>query len=139
MAVYSGGCLCGDIRFSAQGAPLRVGLCHCMDCRKHHGAVFHASAIYPVAAVTITGDPKTYAGRSFCRKCGSSVFSQSGDEMELHLGALDAPNQFEPTYELWVKRRENWLPPFPVKRCFNEDNHQNQEDQAKDTDAPSPN
>lgn len=40
---FTGGCLCGDVRIVAQGAPYRVGICHCLDCRKHHGALFHAS------------------------------------------------------------------------------------------------
>ena len=31
---YTGGCLCGDVRIVAAGRPYRVGLCHCLDCRK---------------------------------------------------------------------------------------------------------
>ena len=54
MNTVTGGCLCGALRFIASGKPYRVGLCHCLDCRKHHGAPFHASAIYPETAVTIT-------------------------------------------------------------------------------------
>ena len=42
----TGGCLCGLVRFVATGEPYRVGVGHCMDCRKHHGALFHASAIF---------------------------------------------------------------------------------------------
>ena len=61
---FTGGCLCGDVRIVALGPPYRVGLCHCLDCRKHHGALFHASAIFPQAAVTIVGDPRDYAGGS---------------------------------------------------------------------------
>ena len=80
MKIYNGGCLCGAVRVTAQGAPLRVGLCHCLDCRKFHGALFHASAIFPAAAVEITGETGQYQGRAFCPRCGSSVFSQSGDE-----------------------------------------------------------
>jgi len=45
--------------------------------------------------------------------CGSSVFSRSSDEVEVHLGSLDSPDQLKPTYELWTVRRESWLPPFP--------------------------
>lgn len=114
MATVSGGCLCGEVRLSASGQPRRVGICHCLDCRKHHGALFHASAIFAEAAVRISGETQHYAGRHFCPRCGSSVFSRTGDEVELHLGALDAPNAFQPSYELWVCRRERWLPPFPV-------------------------
>ena len=38
--------------------------------------------------------------------------------MEVNLGALDAPDRFVPTYELWTIRREGWLPPFPVARHY---------------------
>lgn len=114
MERFTGGCLCGDIRVVAQGRPDRVGICHCLDCRKHHGAVFYAAAIYPQDAVTIEGNPGEYRGRSFCPRCGSSVFARSDGEIEVHLGALDAADQFVPDYELWTVRRESWLPPFPV-------------------------
>ncbi len=115
MDIFTGGCLCGQLRITATGQPYRVGLCHCLDCRKHHGALFHASAIFPETAVTITGESRAYKNRNFCLTCGSSVFARSGDEVEVYLGTLDAPNQFTPTYELWTDRREAWLPEFPLK------------------------
>ena len=115
MTQHTGGCLCGAVRLIASGQPLRVGICHCLDCRKHHGAVFHASAIFPTAAVTVAGRVQTYNGRCFCPICGSSVFSRTGDEVEVTLGCLDHPNQFTPTYELWTTRREAWLPAFAMQ------------------------
>ena len=48
MERFTGGGLCGNVRIVATGQPYRVGLCHCLDCRKHHGALFHASAIFPI-------------------------------------------------------------------------------------------
>ena len=108
-----GGCLCGAVRFVASGAPDRVGVCHCLDCQKHHGSLFFAAAIYPEEAVQIDGEVSQYQGRCFCLTCGSSVFAKSGDEVELHLGALDTPDQFQPDYELWTLRRNPSLPPFP--------------------------
>ena len=117
----TGGCLCGDVRIEAVGKPYRVGICHCLDCRKHTGSLFHASAIFPEDAVTITGETREFKGRSFCPRCGSSVFGRSADEIEVSLGALDAPDQFTPTYELWTVRREAWLPPFPVARRYDGD------------------
>jgi hypothetical protein len=118
MQRLTGGCLCGAVRIEAVGQPYRVGLCHCMDCRKHHGALFHASAIFPEEAVTVRGETQDYQGRFFCPRCGSSVFSRSEDEIEVNLGSLDAPDQFAPTYELWTIRRESWLPPFPMKKHY---------------------
>ncbi|MFC5548056.1 GFA family protein [Massilia aerilata] len=121
MESTTGGCLCGDLRVTATGRPYRVGLCHCMDCRKHHGALFHASAIYPEDAVKVEGEAHHYGTRYFCPRCGSSVFSKSGDEIEISLGALDSPDQFRPSYELWTIRRESWLPPFPLARHYEGD------------------
>ena len=58
MPTVTAGCLCGAVRLTATGAPWRVGLCHCLDCRKHHGALFHASAIFPDTAVSVTGETR---------------------------------------------------------------------------------
>ncbi|AKI00002.1 hypothetical protein IMCC20628_01285 [Hoeflea sp. IMCC20628] len=118
MEQFTGSCLCGEVRIVASGLPYRVGLCHCLDCRKHHGALFHASAVFPQDAVTIEGETRDYTGRHFCPNCGSTVFGSSGDEIEINLGSLDAPDQLKPTYELWISRRESWLPPFPLSRQY---------------------
>ncbi|MCB2135930.1 MAG: GFA family protein [Rhodobacteraceae bacterium] len=130
---FSGGCLCGAVRLIAKGQPYRVGICHCLDCRKHHGALFHASAIFPEGAVTVTGEVRAFAGRYFCPACGSPVFGRSGDEVEVNLGAFDAPDQFTPTYELWTIRREGWLPPFPAMRHY----ERNRESAGRHEDAPA--
>lgn len=121
MERYTGGCLCGQVRIVALGRPYRVGLCHCLDCRKHHGALFYAAAIFPEEAVTIAGETRAHAGRHFCPRCGSSVFARTGDEIEVSLGALDGPDRLVPTYESWTVRREAWLPPFPLARHYARD------------------
>ncbi len=113
-----GGCLCGNVRLVATGRPYRVGLCHCLDCRKNTGSLFHASAIFPAEAVAIEGETASYEGRHFCPRCGSSVFGRSDDEIEVSLGAFDDIDRFQPTYELWTIRREAWLPPFPLKHSY---------------------
>ena len=116
-----GGCLCGAVRFVAVGRPYRVGLCHCLDCRKNHGALFHAGAIFPENAVTVTGETRAYHDRHFCPTCGSPVFMHEGDEIGVNLGALDEVDQFTPTYELWTIRREGWLPEFPGVKGYERD------------------
>ncbi|MBV7378020.1 GFA family protein [Maritimibacter dapengensis] len=121
MTDVTGSCLCGDVRIKADGAPIDVGLCHCLDCRKHHGAPFWAAAIFAPQTVTVTGETRSYAGRHFCPRCGSSVYGESDGEIEIHLGILDEPNQFEPRYELWTIRRETWLAPLPDTRQYDRD------------------
>lgn len=134
MSPVTASCLCNAVRVTATGAPNRVGLCHCLDCRKHHGALFYAAAIFPAGAVAIAGETRSYpatgscsavtptaSARHFCPTCGSSVFAVSGHEIEVHLGAMDAPDRFVPSYENWTIRREAWLPPFPLAHSYARD------------------
>ncbi|MEM7462757.1 MAG: GFA family protein [Pseudomonadota bacterium] len=121
MTQVTGGCLCGKVRFTVAGNPDRVGVCHCQHCRRHHGALFHASAIFHKDAVTVEGETGEFEGRHFCPRCGSSVFSVSGEEIEVHLGSLDKPDQFVPSYELWTIRRESWLPEFDWTERYERD------------------
>lgn len=116
-----GGCLCGAVRLEISAAPLRVGVCHCLDCRKRQGAIFHTFAVFPRDAVTVTGETRAYQTRHFCPTCGSPLFDIFGNELELHLGCLDAPSRFTPTYECWTIRREAWLPPFEGMTRFERD------------------
>ena len=118
MQTVTGSCLCGAVVLKARGGPDRVGICHCFDCRKHHGAPFYAAAIFPEDAVTVLGKTQHYQGRHFCPRCGSSVYARSGDEVEVHLGILDAADQFQPSYECFAERRESWLPDFPNTRRY---------------------
>lgn len=118
MERYTGSCSCGAVHIVATGAPNRVGICHCLECRKNTGSLFHAAALFPSDAVTTTGDTKEYEGRSFCPICSSTVFGDHVDEMSVNLGCLDAMDQLEPIYELWTVRRESRLPEFPLRHRF---------------------
>lgn len=121
MKTVAGGCQCGKVRIEASGEPYRVGFCHCLDCRKHHGSLFYVGAIFPRDAVRMEGETREYTGRHFCPACGSSVFGSYDDEIEVYLGSLDEPDQFEPTYEVWTVRRESSLPPFALAHHYERD------------------
>ena len=123
-------CGCGLIELHASGEPRRVGLCHCLDCRKLHSAPVSAFVIFPRSAVAITGPqegPLPHAAlgtfqskpgyvRAFCTRCGSHVFwvTERSDEIELSVGSFDETNLFTPTYESWTIRRERWLGALPT-------------------------
>lgn len=134
MVQFTGSCLCGDIQIIATGEPYRVGICHCIDCRKHHGALFYASAIFATDAVSISGKTQSYADRHFCPRCGSPVFAVSGDEIEVNLGCLDNTDLLKPTYELWCIRREAWLPAFPNTRVYAQNRNSSSRHEDQDTD-----
>ena len=120
--IYRGGCRCGAIRFEARGEPLKVGLCHCADCRRETGSTFLYYGDWPSERFASTGDYATFEGRSFCRECGAPVFHLGDGGAEIVLGALDtAPAGFVPTREGWIKRREPWLQPVAGAGQFQED------------------
>ena len=66
--IEKGGCACGKVRFEARGDPYRVGVCHCLTCRKVHGAPFNFYVVFPRDAVTVTGDVTVFASSEHGRR-----------------------------------------------------------------------
>jgi len=111
---YSGGCLCGHIRFEVT-VPLReVVVCHCAQCQHWHGYA-GAYCLAPIAAMTIHNgdDIRWYAGspelrRGFCPDCGSCLFSQGmrgnmpAEQISISAGALDAPSGLKTGRQLFL-------------------------------------
>lgn len=119
---YRGGCVCGRVRYSVKGDPLRVGICHCTDCRRTSGSAFTFYAIWPLPVFSGEGTTSSYKGRSFCPACGSRMFSLNETEAEIMVGTLDdAPSEQVPQYELWTPRREPWLHALPWADQFHGD------------------
>ncbi|HYS65091.1 MAG TPA: GFA family protein [Paraburkholderia sp.] len=123
----TGGCACGAVRFRVSAAPMRVSICHCMTCRRVHGSPFGGYAIFERDAVQFTGHTQAWQSselgrRYFCPVCGSVAFMEyvGNDELDLPLGAFDNVGIYEPTYELWCRRKEPWLP-AGVRTEYDED------------------
>ena len=119
--ILEGGCACGRVRFKARGAPKRVGLCHCLTCRKAHGAAFFPFAVYERGQVLIVGELKSWLSspdydRAFCPNCGSPVIGRNGAEVEVSLGSFDRENVLALGYESWIRHREHWLAALPVSQ-----------------------
>ena len=78
--IREGGCLCGAVRFKAEGEPLNVRICHCRICQKAMGSPFFARAQFDQRALTVDGDTERYASsenidRVFCKRCGTRLFA----------------------------------------------------------------
>lgn len=118
--IKRGMCRCGGVRFAVDAEPIRCGLCHCMACRARSGAPFVLFAVFRASHVEISGarvDVASESGRrEACASCGAIVLwaDDTAQEVELYAGHFELPGMFEPTYELWVKRREPWLVALPV-------------------------
>jgi hypothetical protein len=110
-----------------RGEPVHVGRCHCADCRKESGSAFTVYGQWPIEAFEVSGEIASYNGRGFCVRCGSRLLDliDPGDTLvEIRLGSLDeAPFELKPEAELWVKRRESWLPPVVGTTQHRENRH----------------
>lgn len=119
MTEQTGGCLCGAVRFRLLGSPHAVAYCHCHSCRKHTGAPVSAFADCKRHLVVFTqGAPALYESspgvrRGFCARCGSTLTYETDalpDEIHIHLGAMDRPEDFPPHGEgTYSEERLAWL------------------------------
>jgi hypothetical protein len=92
-SIVAGSCLCGAVRFEVSGPIEPVVHCHCTMCQRAHGAAFVTWAALPSERVRVTAgeaDVTHYRSseigtRSFCRRCGSSMFCT----LDTHAGTID--------------------------------------------------
>jgi hypothetical protein len=116
---YEGGCLCGAIRFAAQGPTLKPHTCSCKMCQRHSGALTLAWVEFSRDSVSWTGPAGTPAtwrssegsSRAFCATCGSSLGAIDDQPVvALLLGAFDSANRKElaPTAHSFAGKRPKW-------------------------------
>lgn len=116
---WTGGCLCGALKFEANGDPMDVAHCHCINCRKMSGAAFATFVVYsPEDWKWLEGEPATYAAtedlvRAYCKNCGSPVSSWRNSERDKWIiawaGALDQAEKLEPLHHIFAKNELPWL------------------------------
>ena len=114
-----GGCHCGAVRYEAAGAPGRVSLCHCTDCRRHSGAPMVAWAVFGEDAFRVLrGQPVAYASseharRWFCPACGTGLYYTNGVVLpglvDIQVATLDDPDAFAPSEQMQVAERIAWV------------------------------
>lgn len=113
---YEGGCLCGAVRYRAEGEPVNERICHCNLCQKAVGAAFNARVLFRLEAVEIEGpiaaaNSSPELERGFCRKCGTTIFSRrrSSGVIGLTTGSMDDPSVFRPQMHIWVSSKQPWV------------------------------
>lgn len=112
--MLKGSCLCGDITFETDAAPLGASMCHCSQCRKQSGGTW-SSAYVEETDLTVTGDVLWYeashsAKRGSCPRCGSFLFWKAHDEdtISFALGAVDGPTGLELTKHIFVRDKGDY-------------------------------
>ena len=122
---YTGGCLCGALRYEADGEPLYAGHCYCTDCQKASGSGFIPFMGFASSAVRVSGQTRQFrskaasggdAVRNFCPVCGGLVFGGEvgkDEQLNIYAGSLDDPSSFRPKVAIFARSRPAWavIPP----------------------------
>lgn len=97
--MFTGGCLCGAVRYRihAQLPPIQV--CYCGMCRKAQGTPFATNVPVPAAAFELVSGAaalREYESspgkqRVFCGTCGSPIFSRRAglDVLRVRAGLIE--------------------------------------------------
>lgn len=115
--VWTGGCLCGAVRYEVRG-PLRpVTNCHCGQCRRFHGHVgaYTAAKRADFTLAEESGlkwfESSKEARRGFCETCGSSLFFRSVDDdgkISIAAGTLDDARGLETVAHIFVAHKGDY-------------------------------
>jgi len=117
--MYTGGCLCGAVRFEIHGGIRNIVYCHCSQCRKAQGSAFATNGIVNAADFKIVAGEEMLTGyeatpgqtKSFCRVCGSPIMSRSvssPDQVRVRLGTVESDIGERPGAHIFVTSKANW-------------------------------
>jgi hypothetical protein len=117
--MYTGGCLCGAVRFEIDGAIRDIVYCHCSQCRKAQGSAFASNGNVNSAQFRLVrGEDQLTAYESspgqfkyFCRVCGSPIMSKLPavpEQVRVRLGTIESDISERPQAHIFVSSKANW-------------------------------
>ena len=124
MTAREASCGCGALTAHVEGDPVRISVCHCLDCKRRTGSAFAWNATYPAAQIRFEGEWSTFergsddgywARMHFCPACGVTVFyeiERRPNMVSVPVGGFSDPNFPAPTVEVYEERRCPWLGPL---------------------------
>lgn len=132
---HDGGCVCGTVRFTATGEPLRVTICHCTWCQRRTGTAFGTEAVFASGQVTVSGQVARYrhvsdqSGRwldiEFCPRCGTNLgftLEAAPGLRTLPAGAFDdaawITAERQPFRHVFVRSRRAWSDLSPLVETY---------------------
>lgn len=60
MVVRTATCACEQLRVTCTSDPMKISLCHCLDCQKRTGSTFGVAAFFPRKDIEASGAFRTY-------------------------------------------------------------------------------
>lgn len=120
---HTGGCLCGQVRFTIDAEPIGARMCWCRDCQRIASGSATVNVLFPEEAVRYEGEMGRFAmiadsgnevERGFCTRCGAQMYSRTlspgGLPIRVRAGTLDDPELMAPTTVIWTDSAPSWAP-----------------------------
>ena len=124
--LVEGGCLCNGLRYRLYEPPVRVGDCHCVDCRRASAAAFVTWGV--VASERCRDSLRRLAQSEICRSASlvrrllrdSVIFQDAEDSttIDVTIVSLDHPERFAPEVAIWTEDRLPWVTIDSHQRTF---------------------
>lgn len=120
MVIRTASCSCGQLRLVCAGAPVRVSICHCLECQRRTGSIFAVQARFHRTQLTVSGESGNWHRRGesggvarfhFCPVCAATVFWEPETMPDLVLvavGAFADPDFPAPGVAVYEARRHPW-------------------------------
>jgi hypothetical protein len=114
-------CSCGQLKVTVSGEPIRVSVCHCLECQRRTGSVFGAQARFSREGSSVSGTSTEFVrvgdegGRAsfhFCPRCGATVYyivHGQEDNIAIPIGAFADPTFPAPTFSVYEERMHSWV------------------------------
>jgi len=113
MTKLTGQCLCGAVRYEADGDIMFQGNCHCSDCRQASGSPFATLVFVKKDAITITGKTTSFEHtvdsgntltKQFCSTCGSQMFSgnSANPAFGIKAGTINEQAEVKPQFNVYT-------------------------------------
>lgn len=116
----SGACLCEAVRFKIDLPTLFCGHCHCSMCRRNHGAGYVTWFGVTRAQLEVQDEEglasryasSEHGSRTFCSRCGSSLFFESTtrpEHVDIPLANVDGRIDRPPQFHVHFDERVDWM------------------------------
>jgi hypothetical protein len=114
-------CACRQLQISCTAEPIKVSLCHCLECQRRTGSPFGVAAFFEASSTEVIGAPRSYQRGSdsgfpitfhFCGTCGSTVFwypSRKPTAVAVAVGCFADPMFPAPTQAVYCPHRHDWV------------------------------
>ena len=119
-ATYTGGCLCGSIRYALTQRAVWSHHCHCSRCRKSSGSAFASNLFLRAEALSYTRGEELLGSfkppdaerftHVFCTRCGSTLpfHNRALGLVGVPMGSLDHDPDFRPRAHIFVDSMAPW-------------------------------